>query len=89
MEAGAPVAPEILESDLVEAPDVPDTFEERAGVNRAPDRGGYECPRCGHKLRVFGGGRHRIYFEPGNAALDDPIMNGKCPECGLGLPGKQ
>jgi hypothetical protein len=49
-------------------------------------RGGYHC-ECGHVLRVFGGGRHRTYYEPGNAHLDDPVMNGACPACGRGLPG--
>jgi hypothetical protein len=39
-------------------------------------------------LQVFGLGHHRIYFEPANRRLDDPIMNGLCPQCGLGLPGK-
>ena len=50
-------------------------------------RGGYRC-RCGHELRVFGGGRHRVYFEPADARLDDPVMNRVCPACGCGLPGK-
>jgi hypothetical protein len=54
----------------------------------AENRGDYQC-ECGHQLRVFGGGRHRVYFEPGNVRLDDPVMNGVCPECGRGLPGKQ
>jgi hypothetical protein len=49
--------------------------------------GVYRCA-CGHRLRVFGGGRHRIYFEPANLLLDDPVMNGVCPNCGRGLPGK-
>jgi ssDNA-binding Zn-finger/Zn-ribbon topoisomerase 1 len=89
MEAGSVVGPDVLESDLIEGSDRVDSFEERAELNEAPDRGGYVCPQCGHTLRVFGGGRHRVYFEPTNTALDDPIMNGKCPECGLGLPGKQ
>ena len=47
-------------------------------------RGEYRC-QCGQVLRVFGGGRHRIYFEPGDA---DPVMNRACPHCGRGLPGK-
>jgi hypothetical protein len=47
----------------------------------------YACP-CGHLLQVFGGGHHRIYFEPASRRLDNPIMNGLCPQCGLGLPGK-
>ena len=84
MEAGA-----ILETDLVEPPDVVETFEDRARLNRAPERNRYRCVECGHLLRVFGGGRHRVYFEPSNTALDDPIMNGVCPQCGHSLPGKQ
>jgi hypothetical protein len=48
----------------------------------------YRC-ECGHGLRVFGGGRHRVYFEPANTRLDDPVMNGVCPECGRGLPGNR
>jgi hypothetical protein len=47
----------------------------------------YHC-QCGHDLRVFGGGRHRVYFELGDAKLDDPVMNRVCPDCGQGLPGK-
>jgi len=47
----------------------------------------YRC-ECGHVLRVFGRGRHRVYFEPANTALDDPVMNRVCPGCGRGLPGK-
>lgn len=45
----------------------------------------FRC-ECGHLLRVFGGGRHRVYFEPANTALGDPVMNGVCSECGRGLP---
>ena len=48
-------------------------------------RGRYVCP-CGYGLRVFGrdatGGRHRVYFDPAHARLDDPVMNGECPSCG-------
>jgi hypothetical protein len=56
---------------------------------RAPDsRPAYSCPECGHVLRVFGLGRHRVYFEPGDERSDDPVMNRVCPECGRGLPGK-
>lgn len=47
----------------------------------------YSC-ECGHALRVFGGGRHQVYFELSNPRLDDPVMNGACPRCGHGLPGK-
>ena len=42
---------------------------------------------CGHPLRVFGGGRHRIYFEL-EASPENPVVNGVCPACGRGLPGK-
>ena len=50
-------------------------------------RGEYRC-ECGNVLRVFGGGRHRVYFDAGNTQLDDPVMNRDCPACGRGLPGK-
>jgi len=43
---------------------------------------------CGHVLRVFGLGRHRVYFERGDAQLDNPVMDRACPQCGRGLPGK-
>ncbi len=39
-------------------------------------------------VRVFGGGRHRVYFEPGNTRLDDPVMNPVGKECARGLPEK-
>lgn len=48
----------------------------------------YSCTECGHVLRVSGLGRHRVYFELGDSSLDDPVMNGVCPACGHGLPGK-
>jgi hypothetical protein len=47
----------------------------------------YRC-ECGHELRVYGVGRHRIYFDTGSARLDEPVMGRACPECGGGLPGK-
>jgi hypothetical protein len=46
----------------------------------------YRCD-CGHLLSVFGVGRHRVYFEPENAPLDDPVMDRACPVCGRTLPG--
>ena len=55
-------------------------------VDRA-DRSVYRCD-CGHALRVFGGGRHRVYFELDTARLDDPVMNRVCPGCWHALPGK-
>jgi hypothetical protein len=63
-------------------------IQHESPVPAVADRPGeYRC-ECGHVLRVFGGGRHRLYFEPENARLDDPVMSGVCPECGRGLPGK-
>ncbi len=62
---------------------------ERIAPSAKPDRRPtYSCPQCGHVLRVSGVGRHRVYFEPGDERADDPVMNRVCPECGLGLPGK-
>ena len=57
-------------------------------VSRSSDRKTEHRCECGHVLPVFGGGRHRVYFEPGNTGLDDPVMNRLCPECGRDLPGK-
>ena len=54
----------------------------------AAGRGDYRCD-CGHILRVFGLGRHRVYFEPGDARLDNPVMDRVCPECGRGLHRKR
>ncbi len=51
-------------------------------------RSRYNCPECGHVLRVSGLGRHRVYFELDDERLDDPVMNRVCPACGYGLPGK-
>ena len=48
----------------------------------------YSCPGCEHALRVSGLGRHRVYFECGDERSHDPVMNGVCPACGHGLPGK-
>jgi alpha-beta hydrolase superfamily lysophospholipase len=57
-------------------------------VSRSSDRKAEHRCACGHVLQVFGGGRHRVYFEPGNTRLDDPVMNRVCPECERDLPGK-
>jgi len=43
---------------------------------------------CGHVLRVFGGGRHQVYFEMDDLRAARPVMNRVCPGCGRGLPGK-
>jgi hypothetical protein len=48
--------------------------------------GEYRCA-CGQRLRVFGLGRHQVYFEPGSAWLEDPVIARVCPQCGGGLPG--
>jgi hypothetical protein len=54
---------------------------------KSSPRDEYRC-QCGNVLRVFGLGRHRIYFPMANARLDEPVMDGRCPQCGRGLPGK-
>ncbi len=48
----------------------------------------YTCPQCGHVLRVFGLGRHRVYFELGDTGSVDPVMDGACPQCRYGIAGK-
>jgi hypothetical protein len=53
--------------------------------SRQPGPGpSYSCPGCGHVLRVSGLGRHRLYFDRPNTL----VMNGICPVCRRGLPGK-
>jgi ribosomal protein S27AE len=62
---------------------------ERAVPAAKPDsRPTYTCPECGRVLRVFGLGRHRVYFELDDERADHPVMDRVCPECGYGLPGK-
>ena len=62
---------------------------ERLEPSANPDpRPVYHCWECGHTLRVSGLGRHRVYFELIDERAEDPVMNRVCPECGLGLPGK-
>jgi hypothetical protein len=63
---------------LITPPDQP-------GPSRQPGSGqSYTCPGCGHVLRVSGLGRHRLYFDRPNTL----VMNGLCPACRQGLPGK-
>ena len=58
---------------------------EQHAPSRRPGPGpSYTCPGCGHVLRVSGLGRHRLYFDRPNIL----VMNGVCPVCGHGLPGK-
>ena len=47
----------------------------------------FNCPRCKHPFHVSGLGRHRVYSELSDEAHERPVMDGLCPECGLGLPG--
>jgi len=62
--------------------------QERSARPGQPERRPtYRC-ECGHVLRVFGGGRHRVYFELSDARSENPVMNRVCPACGRGLPGK-
>jgi hypothetical protein len=61
---------------------------EESGLSEQSDRGPVHRCECGHVLRVYGGGRHRVYFEPDDVRFDDPVMNGDCPQCGRGLPDK-
>ena len=58
-----------------------------AQASGSPRRDAYRC-ECGHALHVYGGGRHRVYFELEDTSFTDPVMNRVCPECGRGLPGK-
>jgi hypothetical protein len=57
------------------------------GAASAKPRREYRC-ECGHTMRFFGSGRHRVYFELTNTKLDDPVMDRLCPQCGRELPGK-
>jgi hypothetical protein len=56
-------------------------FEDNGGAGRGPS---YSCPGCRHVLRVSGLGRHWLYFDRPNTL----VMNGVCPVCRQGLPGK-
>ena len=59
-----------------------------AGTAGSPSPRMYTCPQCENVLRLSGLGRHRIYFPLDDAASSDPVMNGRCPECGNPLPGQ-
>ncbi len=62
------------------------SIEQAGPMTDAPGGREYSCANCGHSLRVFGVGRHRVYFEPENTRLDQPVMDHACPECGRALP---
>jgi hypothetical protein len=47
----------------------------------------YRC-ECGHTLRVFGSGRHQVFFAHDDERLRSPVMDRACPNCRCGLPGK-
>jgi predicted RNA-binding Zn-ribbon protein involved in translation (DUF1610 family) len=81
------VTPTTLSED--ERHDTPAATSSRGPESAAKElhsRSLYRCAACGHELRVFGGGRHRIYFPVENLRLDDPIMTHCCPDCGRSLP---
>jgi predicted RNA-binding Zn-ribbon protein involved in translation (DUF1610 family) len=61
---------------------IPEASRERAGAAM------YSCPACGHRLQLYGGGRHRVYFELDDARLSAPVMDAVCPACGQRLPGR-
>ncbi len=52
-----------------------------------PTQREYHCD-CGNRLRVWGLGRHRVYFETAPDRLGQPVIDRACPQCGRGLPGK-
>lgn len=54
-------------------------------MNVAADR--YRC-RCHHPFQVFGGGRHRRYYEIADLGCEHPVMARVCPSCARVLPGK-
>jgi hypothetical protein len=41
----------------------------------------YRC-QCGHKLHVYGNGRHSVFFELGDVGFRNPLMDRVCPVCG-------
>lgn len=60
---------------------------ESPSLSVAASRGEYRC-ECGYVLRVFGRGRHCVFFEAADTRLYDPVINRACPGCGCRLPGK-
>jgi hypothetical protein len=44
--------------------------------------------QCGQVYRIAGEGLHRIYWLP-DASIADPVMDGRCANCGRALPGEQ
>jgi hypothetical protein len=44
--------------------------------------------QCGQAYRISGEGLHRVYWLP-DASIADPVMDGRCANCGRALPGEQ
>jgi hypothetical protein len=42
---------------------------------------------CDHELQLFGGGRHRRYYELDDVDWKQPLMIKTCPKCARRLPG--
>jgi hypothetical protein len=45
----------------------------------------YRC-RCNHLFQVFGGGRHRRFYELDDPRWERPVMTRLCPSCQRRLP---
>jgi hypothetical protein len=45
----------------------------------------YRCP-CHHEFQVFGGGRHRRFYELDDLHWSRPVIARACPECRRRLP---
>jgi hypothetical protein len=45
----------------------------------------YRC-RCQHVFEVFGGGRHRRFYELDDLGWERPVMTRLCPSCQRRLP---
>ncbi len=57
----------------------------RAGSRVAPERE-WTC-ECGQGYRIAGEGRHRVYWR-GDAAVNDPVIDGTCVSCERALPAE-